>query len=350
MPDLLLHIGLGKTGTSYLQALLRLNRDMLQERFAISYPPRDEPAEAIATTITTGNGSSLLESPESFAEALTEYRGPPEAHLLFSNEGLWKALATAPDLSFLPNMARSAGFVQVRLLLFVRDPIAHIASLSQQKIKRGGDTSTIDTHIAEDRTFETVADLLDRLDALDGVETTLRNYTACSKHLPEALAGWLGIPVDALVLPPAARINRSLTRGELELQRAFNRVLQSNFSLVSDPLCERLPDISADEILPSTDAQTAALDRLAPVLDRIWARLPPDDVRAVEVRAPKVDPETFSFSRAQLEVLADSLGREITRLRGAQGEAQRALLARAGTRALFSALLRRLSQRMGLRG
>lgn len=344
MPDLLLHVGLGKTGTSYLQALLRLNREVLANRFDIVYPPRDEPANAAPEKITTGNGRGLLSSPENFASELATY-GSRHTHLLFSNEGLWMALAKAPDLGFLPHVACAAGFDRVRLLLFVRDPIDHVASVSQQYIKRRGDTRTVDAHIAEDRTFETVADLLDRLDTLEEVETTLRNYSVCADRLPEALAEWLDVPVDALVRPPVERINRSLTRGELELQRAFNCVLQGSSHLISDPLCERLPHIPADRILPSVAAQAQALSRLAPALQRISEHLPPDEIRPAGIHPLEEDTDTLTFSRDQLKVLAESLGGEIAHLRTAKYH-----LDKAGSRALMAALFRRLARRAGLRG
>lgn len=348
MSALLLHIGQPKTGTSFIQASLRLSRAALAAH-GIVYPARDDPGEARPEAITSGNAQYLLRDEATFARELAAHRGAAEADHLFSSEHLMNELALLPDLAALPRVAGAAGFQRVRILLFIRDPIANLSSESQQLIKRGGATETVDAYAELYDKPERIAHLLDRLAALENVEITVRNYGVCRDRLLDEVADWAGLPAGVLTDPGVARVNRSMTRAELELQRALNRVVSDGRSrmALSDALCERLPGIRPDVILPSLVAQEAALARLAPAMARVDAHAPPEHRYKRDIQTPSVFDEDLRFTPAQIEVTAEALGGEIEQLRHRLAKAERDPAVRFGARRLLEALVQRATMRLG---
>src|SRR5699024_2202324 len=126
--------------------------------------------------------------------------------------------------------------------LFIRDPIEHASSWYQQSIKRAGNTGSIDSW------YETeyidpirVGNIIDLVAHEPNIDLTVWNYSKRKHDLLALVAQWLDIPADSLATPPHAVVNRSLTSGELEMQRAINRYLGRSGRLVSDRLCNRLP-------------------------------------------------------------------------------------------------------------
>ena len=110
---LLLHVGMGKTGSSALQVALVRHRDLLA-RHGVTYPPAPSDAAAARDGVVSGNALPLVrylvtsKSPRRVApdalmhEALATVRGnPDEPTLLFSSEFLHQAspdrLATLRD-------------------------------------------------------------------------------------------------------------------------------------------------------------------------------------------------------------------------------------------------------------
>lgn len=339
MSTLYLHIGQGKTGTTWIQASLRLSRKALGERHGIDYPRRNEPYGDDAARITSGNGKGLLRGEAALAEALASHRPLCGRDCFFSSEFLEKEIREIPDINFLPRIAQAAGFSCVRVLLFIRDPIGQAMSGVQQRVKREGSTESVEGSF---RRFEGPADAdasIARLEGLDGVTVTIRNYSRCKDRLLEETAAWLGLPEDALERPQFGRINRSLTAGELALQRELNAVLGISGRLLADPLCERLPDIESDEICPSLEVQEEAWTRLLPAIERVNARLPEEHRYRRDLREPTTPLDSFCFSEVQLRVIAEGLGAEVKRQRADSIYVASGLV-------LLRALLRRVKRRL----
>lgn len=348
MRTLFLHIGHGKTGSTWIQSSLRLSRAALAAR-GIDYPPEpggetDDPAR-----ITSGNG--LVTSEAALSARLAGL--DPGRSALFSNEALMHDLHDGAGPEFLGPVARRHGFDRVALLLFVRDPLGHAASRWGQWVKDRGLVAPIEEHFAAFDVPERAARLLDRLEAAAGVEVTVRNYSRCRDRLPPETAAWLEVPEAALTPPPGARVNRSLTRAETALQRALNRELGPCPRLLAYPLIERPPELEADDLRPSAEVQAATWERLRPAVEGVDARLPEAQRHRRDLRDPAADPAAdlgrLAFSPAQVELIAERLGGEIARLRRENARLRRALSDPAsahGARQLSGALLRRLGRRL----
>ena len=264
-----------------------------------------------------------------------------------------------PDPGVLPEAAARAGFGRIEVLLFVRDPVPHAASVGQQLVKRHGAAEGPDALIERFDQPLKAAELLDRLAALDGragvaIGLTVRNYAVCRDRLLAEAEAWLGVPEGTLPPPPAARANRGLSAPELALQRALNRALGAAADahggrMLADPLCERLPDIPADPFRASPEAQRRMLDRLAPAMARVNARMPEAHRYRAEIRAPEAPPAApgrHAFTDAQLAVIAEGAAAETLRLRAEIDRLRRAPEEGIGARTLARALLRRLTRRL----
>jgi len=106
-----------------------------------------------------------------------------------------------------------------------------------------------------------------------------------------------------------------MTYSELTLQLELNRVLGQSGQLLSDPLCEKLTEIEPDPILPPLIVQEAIWEKVQPDVERVNKRLPTLHQYQCDIQAPTQLSEQFSFSHAQIRVIAEGLGNEIKHLR-----------------------------------
>lgn len=318
MATLYLHVGHGKTGSSWIQSCLRLSEKLLFEQGIVYAKGSDSDLEN-SNKITSGNASSILESKASFEAHLQKCIPQNGESLLFSSEFLFKHFILSNAHEFIETVASRYGFDQIKILLFIRNPISTVVSVWQQRIKRAGfhhiSLSNLheNTGIGIDR-VDYVEKLLDCLDKCNSASLTVRNYSNCKTNLHEELANWLEVPQESIQKPPARRVNRSMTLPELMMQKELNRVLGKSGQLLSDPLCEKLTDIEPDSILPPLFVQEAIWEKVKPTVSRVNKRLPIEQQYQCDIQVPVPFPEKLCFSHEQVKVIAESLGTEIKRL------------------------------------
>ena len=314
MPDLLLHIGHHKTGSTFIQNTLRANQDVLSDRGVI-YPDRgNNPRKNPFTGVAAGNAKDFLKSKNSVAGKLANLQSPVRQNLLLSSEGLLGEMCRHDNLDFLANAATDLGYDRIRVLLFIRNPIGNAVSVWQQDIKTGS-TSTIEESFSTFSQPDVVANFFDMVTPTDFLEVTVRNYSRCTEPIIDAVAAWLDIPRDVLTKLPVTKVNRSLSQGELALKLALNRVLGTNCSFYIKAINERLSELEVGETRPSLEAQRELVERLQPAMDRVNARIPAEAHYQPDYAEPRPLADSFEFTSAQLEVVAESLGGEILRLR-----------------------------------
>lgn len=313
MRKLLLHIGHGKTGSSMLQSSFRLSRGRLAGT-GITYGAGADENVIDELQITSGNGTGLVSQPGALAATLAPHAGGSD-HLLYSSEMLFGEFLKLKDPERLIADARKAGFDGIDILLFVRDPMGHASSLWQQGVKRGGKTEPIEAAFRAYKFPALVAKFLKTVQPVDGYAVTLRNYSACRKSLLAETERWLGVPEGTLVAPKAARVNRSMTRAELELQMAFNAHLGKCGDLISDPLCEKLHDVRPDDIRPPVEVQQETWDRLQPPIRTVNAVLPKEHRYRFDVKEPPADDGVLEFTPEQVRVFVESICDRMKRMR-----------------------------------
>jgi len=179
---LLLHVGHGKTGSSFIQQWLAKHTLQL-ELINISYPRLNLREEGN----TSGNGNILLDYIESHHLMYTHVTPPP--NILFSREQLAREL-NLPKIHSLVSWANANQFSSIEALLFIRDPAQHCYSLWTQKVKRLGLASSL---INFSRTYDTLRVAYEFVTnaSREGIYTTILNYDRVKSNLLFEFTTWL---------------------------------------------------------------------------------------------------------------------------------------------------------------
>ena len=301
MHKLYLHIGHGKTGSSYIQSALARSIEIL-EGLGIVYPEPADKESAALGHISSGNINN-------FHSFLREQKNISPLDYLFSSEFIFHLFMNEEFRSDLINLVQRTG-TQLSVLLFIRDPVAHGCSAYQQLIKREGETGTLSEFFAQYQAPRHVNLVLDALESIPDITLKVMNYSAGKPIIP-IVEAWLGIPSNTLATPPASVVNRSLTVGELELQRQINARSGISGQLAADRFCNELPDIPSEPVRPSLSDQEQLWERLAPEIEKVNKRVEPHArylrQRDLCATSASCEDREFHFSREQLAVIAGGL-------------------------------------------
>jgi hypothetical protein len=180
-PPVMLHIGAFKTGTTYIQAVLRQNQDALRDE-GVLWPGREYKDQMVAgRSLRTGR------NPEDWmklAGQMSEWRGPS----LFSMEGMSRL-----DDEGVGRAAASLAGRRVRIILTLRD-LARVIPSQWQELAKSSPVSGY-------------REYLDAVVGLDGEESEpFRSFWA-RQDAPVILSRWLRhVPVEDVVVvtvPPS---------------------------------------------------------------------------------------------------------------------------------------------------
>lgn len=314
------HLGHGKTGSSYLQAWLALNAAALADRQGVAYPLRSpvsgqEEQAGRASRFSLGNGFILREILEhdQAATLLRAMLPSPGVNgsLLFSGEQLMRSVSTWwPQLL---RVAVDAGAEGVSLLLYVRDPLEHALSVYGQMVKAHGFTGSVDEWLSIYRYSEELDRGLAVVQTLGAgalpVTLTVHNYSRAPALALSQLQAWLGLEsgdAPPWRFPVHRRVNRSLDSQELRALCLCNALLGERAGRIGIRLVNDLPDhLGPAPPQPSRASRLAFRNRLAPIVERINARLPTPSRLQLEI-----DPEREVGAEAEAELELCSAGEE----------------------------------------
>lgn len=311
-----LHIGHNKTGSSFLQSALALS-DSTLDAHGFCYPIR--PKDARAARQGLFNGGNLHATPGAFAKLIASGAVAANKPLLISSESFFfHLLRDGP--AFLEEYQSACPDVPLHVLLYIRNPLDHAVSHYHQKIKRGGFSGTLAASLQRYNIPARVLQLLELLHQF-GAHVSVLNYSRHRNDLINTLERWLALPENTLSVPQNTQVNRSLSRSELELQRAFNTQFGEQARLlVADALCDALPHIrSENPPLARADLQdfltkmSALIDAdafraLIPEPERLWVGQLSD--HAARFPDPDANPD-LSFTAEQIEVVVKSLSKHL---------------------------------------
>ena len=133
MRNLVLHIGHGKTGTSYIQSVLAMNTTRLLA-LNIKYPSHISLKMAKRGKITSGNGALILDD---------EIYDTVNHAILLSGEQLFHRLLQNDNLqkSFIRK------FEKITVILYTRNVYDMNLSIWGQQVKRHGMTSSLNKYM-----------------------------------------------------------------------------------------------------------------------------------------------------------------------------------------------------------
>ena len=322
-PVLYLHIGHDKTGSSFIQSTLALNDAVLKAN-GIHYPSVGNFSKARMGHISNGNWVAFDDPAAAIEAAPARCRAT-----LFSSEGIFSRLGTPKHFRTFTAMLERLAIEKVHVLLFIRDPIDHISSEYQQKIKRGGEhRPSVDDYSSSYKIPTRVNRLLSLFDEEPVFDVTVRNYSRVRDGILPIFTDWIGLPENALDASSLDQtVNRSLTRDELYIQRRVNMHLGRSGDLLADRLCNLLPHVEASLSRPSPAVQREMLARLEEDIAAVNARVDPADAYSLEIVEPtgaEAD-EMLRLSEEQADVIIDGLAGEIASLRQANAKLRKAL-------------------------
>jgi hypothetical protein len=320
-----LHVGHGKTGSSFLQSWWALNRSALLEEAQLHYPLASDHAKAISSRFSMGNGSALdqalqrCKTPSSKRRwwrrmlASTASGTRSQNGVLFSAERWTRHLPA--QCSALLDMADACGIEKLNLWLLVRDPLDHAVSVYGQMVKRHGFCGGLDAWLDAYDFPQVLLNFLEVFQAMpERVALHVDHYGRSKHQLLEKMQAWLKLPGEASWQKPAqSAVNRSLTADELNLMRWLNGRFGDHAAPVGELLVDRLPDLLPVRLQVTRTKRDQFLTRWQPCIDRINQRLPPHAQLQLSASDQFNDgvlvPEDFSIrlSREQLDCLLDGL-------------------------------------------
>lgn len=302
---LYLHVGHGKTGSSYIQSILSTHRQRILGKLGINYPvvESDRSSEG---KISSGNGAIFLRDPGNPEHVDC---GSGDGSVLYSSEFLFAVQKNWLNRQVIDQLLTK--FDCINVLIFIRNPDEMLSSAYQQSVKRGGYTDTIEKYSETFNFFRDVEIFLKKLDQLPGIHPTVYNYSFGRSRVASLLSKWLGSnEVLDVSFPP---INRSLTYAEIALQREINVFFGKSGDLVADELCERLPELRSDVIRPNRDAWLAFRAKNLPTIQEINNLVPLAERLAFEEELDRAKPMQATLDVAQIQVIAQSLFGKLVR-------------------------------------
>ena len=209
MANLYLHVGHSKTGTTWIQAAAALSHQALHAN-GIHYPTFGVERSPDSTAIELGNASTAALSLPRFAETLDAI-GPLDGlrGALLSSEELFVQLNALADPEAVAAAARAAGFDAIHVLLFIRNPMEHAASLWQQYLKRGGGSARIEPFFEKYAVPARVAEFLETYGAHEQIAVTVYNYSRHRAGVLAPVSRWLGVDPDIWTTARAGTLNRT---------------------------------------------------------------------------------------------------------------------------------------------
>ena len=230
---LYVHIGLPKTGTSFLQATLLHNREVLAEQGLDLVPPTKREAFELMLLVRNRyqpalDSASVQGSLDRFPTLLEK---APGSRALISQESL--AAATPPQIR---RLLDACGDREVHVIVTVRDLARQLPSSWQQRLKSGG-SLTYDEFLRQAKALEqrgvdrrpwrhlNVTEMLALWSEAVGPSrmhvVTLPPPGSAPSTLLERFCSLLDVDPDRMV-PEEKRVNTSLGRVQAELLRRVN--------------------------------------------------------------------------------------------------------------------------------
>lgn len=297
--QLFLHVGHGKTGSSYIQSILSTHRETIFNDLSIFYPvlERDRSAEG---KISSGNGAIFLRDPGNFDHVNQE---AGFKSLLYSSEFLF-----ALDKNWLNRKNIDAllkFYERINVLLFVRNPDEMLSSSYQQAVKRSGYVGTIDDYTPNFNFYRSVEVFIKKINQHPEINLSVFNYSNSKKKVAEILSTWLGS--DVVLDVPYPVVNRSLTYAELVFQQELNKVFGKSGDLFSDNVCEEIPHIKSDRIYPSSDIWRMYVENNRATVDIINNLLPVSEAIDLKYDLDNSGELQVNFNLDQIKAIANSM-------------------------------------------
>jgi hypothetical protein len=314
MSILYLHIGAQKTGSTYIQSSLRMSREALANAGLI-YPPGTEKTGLGPQSWTGGNAATVFDDPNTARRVIDAAMRQHGRGLVLSSEALLSKLAKDSTRKMLQESIDRHRFNEIRVLIYLRDPMQGGVSYWLQKVKGYGMTDELDDFLRNTRFIQKrmalTAEVLEYLSGQEGFGIRALNYSAHRSDILSSVSAWLEVDRGILATPDVERVNRSLTQGEARLQLELNRILGPYASFLGKALTERITDLDAEKPTPSPELQESIWKEVEPWVNRVNRFLPDGQGLVFDRMESKEYAEGYVFTEEQIRIIAETLGGEI---------------------------------------
>lgn len=223
---LFVHIGTNKTGSSYLQSTITLNKLTLL-KLGVFVPDSKWDESMLAGVITPGNGHALakLLADSDAEQKLNAYFAKlyKDAHqgnctkVVLSNEVIIRLFSDSSILSVFEKSALSSGFTELNLLVYIRNIYEHALSLYKHRAKFGKHAD-YDGWFAQDyETLRLIKPFLANIHN-SSCSVTFVPYEKDSKVILQHFSNWLAIESHKMK-NFENKVNRSLTLNQINWVR-----------------------------------------------------------------------------------------------------------------------------------
>lgn len=218
MTDIFLHVGLGKTGSTYIQNIISSNLELLEE-YEVFYPFNSSISES-------GNGH-LLFQPDLIQPFIIS--SSPSSKILFSREHLARELSDHTAIQSLHRLFNFPSINQVYVLLFVRNAFDHCYSLWSQKVKNTLEARSFDQYAKSYDSIGIASMFINNALSL-GWNIKVVNYSSLTSSLESIFFSWLypSFPIQQLSIPNLS-VNVSPSFRSITHKRFANKV--NSFSI-----------------------------------------------------------------------------------------------------------------------
>ncbi len=316
---LYLHIGTEKTGSSYLQTLLGNNREQLWDN-GIHFPTAGKREnDMIQGKISPGNGQELCDSIiakkiTGVGEILERYRQEASdmncGKVLISNELLVAAFSEADQWEMFRDVYAGIGFMDLMMLLFLRDPGEQALSLYKHRAKNGT-APVVEEWISESYHLPRHLNGFFSILNINNLNCSIRKYQKDAEYMENILfKEWLGLYKPRKTFDKT--VNPSLSISELfmiEKVRKYDVELKNELynRLLAAPVEKKAKDERIENYyvmvignhLEQYDKLWKHCNSLLPVGEKLL--LPGIDAFKKNKRKPE---KVVSLSEAQSEIIA----------------------------------------------
>ncbi len=237
---LFLHIGMGKTGSKWLQKYWGLNRELLQAN-SVFYPLTEHENPLDVKALTAGTGLDFLKDLNIQSKLIDETISSNCSSLfvssefvfnffLFDSDGFYKAIE---DLE-------NSGFKKIKILLFIRNIEELILSSYKQLVKVGYKAEALSFNIQNHEEliqsinffYFKITELIEWSSSRkELIELEIKNYSVHKNDLKLISNSWLNIELKDSMINDEVIVNRSLTAGELFFIEQLNHFNQGYLDL-----------------------------------------------------------------------------------------------------------------------
>lgn len=321
---LFFHIGIEKTGSSHLQSISAINRDVLQQH-GIWFPLEGKNDELLLKgEISAGNAQILTDAIntndfnfcESFlTQRIKEAKEKYCDAIFLSNELVLIALSKEEKLNQFLDLLKKVGISDVKFLLFLRDPVAQALSLYKHRAKSG---KVLDIEEWPEENYyygEALKSFLKRAQH-QKIDLIVRKFSKEKGALETMLfKEWMDLHVD--LIPPPKTVNPSLSLSELML---LKKVRQHQPYMVNI-LYNKLIDIDKKQKCENSSIEQYHKDSLSNHLEKYketWSICNQFLPLGEKIIYPKKSIESIaysnkisSFSDQQMQVIASLISNSL---------------------------------------